>query len=178
MEVLKHFEFYAAKGGGRGDWTAKLYETPTKRPHSIYPRRFKFFAPPVYCLRSHRFARNFVDTSEEDVCGVTRDNRARFPINGRRRGEIHRNDRTTNFPLFRRNGEREGRRIVPIMNDNGKISISKNLEIDTTLDTRGRLRICPVNFARGEREDGKSSIRFQARNREKIRDSTSSRNGI
>ena len=64
------------------------------------------------------------------------------------------------------------------MNDNGKISISKNLEIDTTPDTGRRLRICPVNFARGEREDGKSSIRFQARNREKIRDSTSSRNGI
>ena len=116
-------------------------------------------------------------TRPRRMCGVTRDNRARFPINGRRRGEIHRNDRTTNFPLFRRNGEREGRRIVPIMNDNGKISISKNLEIDTTPDTGRRLRICPVNFAR-EGEDGKSSIRFQARNREKIRDSTSSRNGI
>lgn len=177
---MKHFEFYAAKGGGRGDWTAKLYETPTKRPHSIYPRRFKFFAPPVYCLRSHRFARNFVDTSEEDVCGVTRDNRARFPINGREEGgnsSKRSNDKLS--PLSPQQGEREGRRIVPIMNDNGKISISKNLEIDTTLDTRGRrLRICPVNFARGEREDGKSSIRFQARNREKIRDSTSSRNGI
>lgn len=81
------------------------------------------------------------------------------------------------FPSFAAREEREGRRIVPIMNDNGKISISKNLEIDTTPDTGRRLRICPVNFAR-EGEDGKSSIRFQARNREKIRDSTSSRNGI
>lgn len=112
------------------------------------------------------------------MCGVTRDNRARFPINGREEGgnsSKRSNDKLS--PLSPQQGEREGRRIVPIMNDNGKISISKNLEIDTTPDTGRRLRICPVNFAR-EGEDGKSSIRFQARNREKIRDSTSSRNGI
>lgn len=50
---------------------AELYETPTKRPHSIYPRRSSFslranrLLPPF-----HRFAGNFVDApSMWGTCG-------------------------------------------------------------------------------------------------------------